>query len=76
MGLETYIDATEAGIPVYEASGFVRAPRVDFDASRDEPSQQWRDLREELLPFSFWPMWRPVGGIHDEHKVKPWEQVA
>ena len=76
MGLETYIDATEVGIPLFEACGFVKASRVDIDASKDEPSQQWKELREKLLPFSFWPMWRPVRGMNNDHKVKPWEQVA
>ena len=32
MGLETYIDATEAGTPLYEAWSFAKASRVDFDA--------------------------------------------
>ena len=76
MGLETYIDATEARVPPYEACGFVEASRVNFDASRHEPSQQWKDLCEELLSFSFWPMWRPVRGMNDDHKVRPWEQMA
>lgn len=76
MGLETYIDATEAGIPLCEACGFVKASRVDFDAFKREPSQQWKDLREELLPFSFWPMWRPVRGMNGDYEVKPWEQRA
>jgi len=75
LGFESYIDATEAGIPLYEMCGYAKASRVDFDASKDEASQQWRELREELLPFSFWPMWRPVGGIFKD-TMRPWEQVA
>ena len=76
MGLETYIDATGAGTPLYEACSFVKAARVDLDAFKHEPSQQWKDHREELLPFPFWPMCRPVRGMIDGHKVKPWEQLA
>lgn len=74
LGLESYIDATEAGIPLYETCGYAKASKVDLDASKDEASQQWIELREKLLPFSFWPMWRPAGGTSEMGASKPWDQ--
>ena len=62
MGLESNIDATEAGVPLYETCGYIKASRVDFSASKDDPSPQWKQLQRELLPFAFWPMWRPARG--------------
>ena len=76
MGLESYVDATDVGVPLYEAYGYVKATRVDFDASRNEPSPQWKELQAELLPFSFWPMWRPVGGKFERDTVEPWKHEA
>ena len=72
MSLECYIDATEAGVPLYEACGFVKASKVDFNASKDEPSPHWKELQAELLPFAFWPMWRPVRGKFKKETVEPW----
>lgn len=73
MGLESYIDATEAGIPLYEKCGYVKASRVDFHASKDNPSPQWEQLQAELLPFAFWPMWRPVEGKFKAGNEEPWK---
>lgn len=41
MGLGFCVDATEADIPLDETCGYVKASRVDFNASKDEPSPQW-----------------------------------
>ena len=76
MGLESYIDATEAGVPLYETFGYVKASRIDFEAPKDEPSPLWKKLQAELLPFAFWPMWRPVGGRYERDTMEPWKQMA
>ena len=76
IGLESYIDATEAGIPLYETCGYVKASRVDFNASKEEPSPQWKELQAELLPFAFWPMWRPIGGRFERDTEEPWKHEA
>ena len=73
MGLESYVDATEAGVHLYETFGYVKASRVDFNASKENPSPQWKALQAELLPFSFWPMWRPVGFKFEGDTVEPWK---
>lgn len=72
-GLESYTDATREGVPLYETCGFTKAAEVDFDASKDEPSPRWRELQQELLPFTFWPMWRPVRGHFEQGAKVPWE---
>ena len=76
MGLESYIDATDQGIPLYEKCGYFKASGVDFVAEKDDPSPQWKQLQRELLPFTFWPMWRPVGGKLSAGTKKPWVSVA
>lgn len=71
---ETYLDATEEGRPLYQACGFEKADRVDLSAPRRDPSKRWKELQSELLPFSFWPMWRPVSGhVEPGTTMKPWE---
>lgn len=71
---ETYLDATEEGCPLYQACGFAKADRVDFCAPRPNPSKRWKELQSGLLPFSFWPMWRPIGGhIEPVTTMTPWE---
>lgn len=73
-GFETYIDATEDGIPLYEACDYVRIDEVEFSASKPDPSQRWMELQNVLLPFRWWPMWMPAGD-HTEPgtTTKPWE---
>ena len=73
MGLESYIDATDQGIPLYEAHGYVKAAGVNFHAEQEKRSPRWHELRGELLPFTFWPMWRPAGGKIENDKGPPWD---
>ena len=60
---ETYIDSTEDGVPLYEACGFAKLDKVDFSAPKPNPSERWKELQNELLPFTSWPMWRPASGL-------------
>ena len=70
-GLETYIDATESGRPLYEGLGFVAAPSVTVDFTAPQPPGEiWQRLQAECLPFHFWPMWRPVNGVFDNGRPK------
>lgn len=76
MGLESYIDALEDGVPLYETCGFAKRKGIDFDASKDESSLQWRELQRELLPLTFWPMWRSVQGKFERDTKAPWDDAA
>ncbi|MCJ1310348.1 hypothetical protein MMC25_004012 [Agyrium rufum] len=72
MGLESYIDATADGKPFYQALGFTAADKVDFSIPKPNPRQ--KELAEYLLPFSFWPMWRPVrGDFKNGDVLEPWK---
>jgi len=73
LGLEAYIDATAEGKPLYENYGFVAAGGIDLDASKPDPSPRWKERAQCHLPFTFWPMWRPVGGKMEPRTVKPWD---
>lgn len=76
MGLESYIDATDQGVPLYEAYGYVKAAGVSFHAEQEKPSQRWDELRRELLPVTTWPMWRPAGGKFVYGTRPPWDQAT
>ncbi|MCJ1392772.1 hypothetical protein MMC18_005643 [Xylographa bjoerkii] len=74
MGVESYIDATAEGKPLYEAYGFVAANELHFHLNKHEASPKRKELEQQLLPFSFWPMWRAVGGqSKNGDSKKPWE---
>ncbi|KAG7005853.1 hypothetical protein G7Y79_00017g042350 [Physcia stellaris] len=75
LGLESYIDATDQGIPLYEAHGYVKAAGVNFHAEQEKRSPRWHELRGVLLPFTFWPMWRPAGGKFENGTGPPWDQA-
>ena len=47
-----------AGLPVIEATSFVRASSVAFLSSRNEAYQS---------AISFWPRWGRSGTVHDTH---------
>lgn len=76
MGLESYIDATESGTALYEKYGYIKAPGVDFVADKHDPSPYLKQLQQELLPFTFWPMWRPAGGKLSAGSETQWEHAA
>jgi len=74
LGYETYIDATVEGKPLYDVYGFISADKHDFDVSEANPSQRWKEQIAEpqkLLPFSFWPMWRPAKEEKSAGKTTP-----
>lgn len=71
--LESYVDATDLGLALYEGCGFIKAERVDFKDPGHTSSDRQMALQKELLPFHFWPMWRPVGGkSRDGETMPPW----
>lgn len=69
LNLEPYIDATEEGVPLYGACGYIEADKVDLQARKPPTSEEWAGLIERMLPFSFWPMWRPAGGNCEKRKT-------
>ena len=74
LEVEAYIDATAEGKPLYEAYGFVAAKRLDFQLDKHSASPTRRSMEQQLLPFSFWPMWRPISGKSTTaNPKKPWD---
>lgn len=74
LGMESYLDSTPMGVPLYEQYGYVSPGWVHVKAPENtNPSARWKVLEATLVPFEFLPMWRPVGGKVDENTKKPWE---
>lgn len=61
-GLETYIEATDVGKPVYEKFGFtvMKANELCIESKDDS---LWKKAESELLPFQWWSMHRPANKI-------------
>ena len=77
LQLESYIDATENGAALYQACGYAKADRIDLEILESPRSRRGRELQEELLPFSFWPVWRPVMGDYQrEDAALPWKHLS
>lgn len=79
LGLETWLDASEYGAPLYERHGFRRillntlAPRP-ADALSEKEREEWAECEREILPISATVMWRPPYGEYvDGVTVRPWE---
>lgn len=74
-GLESYIDATEIGRGLYSKWGFVEGRQRVFTLANFPVTSKRNELDELLLPFVWWPMYRPVGGKYEENKgLLPWEK--
>ncbi|KAF3020623.1 hypothetical protein E8E14_011680 [Neopestalotiopsis sp. 37M] len=74
MGLDFFLDATAMGRPLYEKNGFIYVEENVTKPTMDSPDETWKEMEKKVPPFTFWLMWRPVGGKYEEGKtVKPWE---
>ncbi|KAK2595491.1 hypothetical protein QQS21_006766 [Conoideocrella luteorostrata] len=74
LGLEFFLDATLPGKPLYEANRFICVEENATAPTTSNADDKWREIEAKVSPFTFWLMWRPVGGKYEEGKtVKPWE---
>lgn len=79
LGLETWLDASEHGQPVYQKLGFVpytmnKINPVMPPSYTAEQRAEWEKWEQEILPMDAMSMWRPVGGKFVEGEtVKPWD---
>jgi GNAT superfamily N-acetyltransferase len=63
LGLASYIEATDIGLTLYEAHGFKVEGDIDLDATTENPSEEFIQLREKLgCPIHGWFMRRPKHG--------------
>ena len=74
-GLDAFVEATEEGFPLYKAAEFILVDDFWADAQTENPSAEWKALREELkFPMHGYFMWRPPGGKFEKGVTKfPWE---
>ncbi|KAI0151791.1 hypothetical protein GGR57DRAFT_492808 [Xylariaceae sp. FL1272] len=74
MDLDTFLDASEMGKPLYEATGFVSVMDNPIYPQKEESDEQWKALQQRVGYFSLCLMWRPIGGNYEMGKtIKPWE---
>lgn len=76
-GYAMYLDATEMGRELYKYYGFIEAAMVEFSLSNFSKTARVKELQDRLLPFKWWPMFRPIGGRGEqETTVLPWKNTA
>lgn len=68
LGLETFIEAAEPGVPLYLRHGFQVVDYHWIDPKVEEPSEEWKRLKEKIPPIRWAFMRRPRGGILEERK--------
>jgi len=74
MGLDSFVEATEAGHEMYKAAGFITVNDLWADARTEKSTDEWESLKKELgLPMHGYFMWRPPGGKHEKGSKFPWE---
>lgn len=75
IGLDSFVEATEAGYELYKAAGFVTVDDFRADAKTETPTEEWKRLKGELkFPMHGYIMWRPPGGKYEKGHTKfPWE---
>ncbi|KAK2750410.1 hypothetical protein FQN57_003890 [Myotisia sp. PD_48] len=78
MGVECWLDATDAGCRPYQRHGFISIADRDLDPPvpeglSDQEMSELLAIRAALLPSHNTCMWRPKGGHYVEGTPKPWE---
>lgn len=58
LGLETFIDATNMGKPMYEKFGFSVVDNREFSVETKSTTREAKKAESELLPFTWWSMLR------------------
>ena len=76
-GVDAYVDATDQGRPLYAKYGFVADAPREFTLEKLPNTPRRKDLEEQLIPFTWWPMYRFARGTNDTDTGKlPWEKGA
>ena len=73
LGTESFAEASASSRFLYEHLGYRVLLKVSFDASKTDPSDEWRNLEHELGPVVVFAMWRPAaGGFEADKTVLLW----
>jgi hypothetical protein len=62
LNLESWMEASTMGKPLYEKHGFQPLLKLDFDNERPDAGDEWRKCAHELTPPPIFAMWRPKRG--------------
>jgi hypothetical protein len=62
LNLESWMEASTMGKPLYEKFGFHLLFKLDFDIERPDAGDEWRKCAHELTPPPIFIMWRPKRG--------------
>ena len=89
MVWESYVDANEMESRIAELMDIGHRKNWSFTPGirsrqserrrgkgHHEKSAKLKDVERELLPFAFWPMWRPKYGKIDSCTITPWRRVS
>lgn len=69
LGLDIFLDSTPQGRPLYEVNGFTYVEENVTELTIESPDEKWNEMDRKIGPFTFWLMWRPKGGKHEEGKT-------
>lgn len=70
LGYDLFLESTAPGRPLYEANGLryveevevVVRPETKTEEMDGDVDGKWREMGERVGKWTFWLMWRPVGG--------------
>lgn len=63
LGLEAFLEATKEGKPCYESVGFKVVEKHDLHVEKKNPSEEWKEVEQKLLPFTWWSMHKPAKSV-------------
>jgi hypothetical protein len=76
LGIEGYVEATDAGRMLYQKYGFVTLMKVLVDAENGTPERHETIQKLTPQPTQYWAMWRPKGGVAKDGTPKTiWEAI-
>lgn len=83
LGLESWLDASAFGFPLYQSVGFlaygsnnVEVQMPDEYTQDQEARAEWEQCQKIMLPVEHAVMWRPAGGKFIIGKtVTPWYKL-
>jgi hypothetical protein len=75
LNVETWMEASSMGRPLYENHGFRSLSCIAFDTEKPDASDVWRRCEHEITPQPCFAMWRPRQGLWEVEGLKvemPW----
>lgn len=63
LDLESWLEGSSMGKPLYEKFGFRTLLKVAFDNEVPGASDEWRKCAHEMTPAAVFAMWRPKQGL-------------